>query len=217
MRMKKMSHYNEKNKGVALVSVLIVVSIAAGIFAAIMYYTLSSTEISGMQRKYQSSKEASIGAIEVMTKDILPRVITGSTLSGVVSGLAILPDIVPSVTANSARDVCFRTKLTSLTGSWPGGTCDSNPDPTVNSDIVFNLKGVGGSSRPFVVSMKIIDTVPGNSDKSGTVLELASGTVDNASGMISVQHFPFLYTLMTDARPQNSTTERANIEVLYAY
>jgi len=207
----------KKNKGVALISALIVVSIAAGIFTAVMYFALTGSEISGIQRKYQSSKEASLGAIDIMTKDILPRVITGTTLSGVVSGLAILPDIVPSVTANSAKDICFQAKLTSLTGSWPGGTCDSNPDPTVNSDIVFNLKGIAGSTRPFVVSMKIIDTVPGNSDKSGTVLEMATGTVDNASGMISVQHFPYLYTLMTDARPQNSTTERANIEVLYAY
>ncbi len=211
------SRHLRKEKGIALVTVLIVISISAGIFAAIMYYAMSGTEISGIQRKYQSSKEASIGAIDIVTKDILPRVLTGSNLSGVVSGLAILPDIVPSVTASSAKDVCFQTKLTSLTGSWPGGTCDSNPDATVNSDIVFNLKGVAGSTRPFVVSMKIIDTVPGNSDKSGTVLELGTGTVDNASGMISVQHFPYLYTLMTDARPQNSTTERANIEVLYAY
>ena len=67
------------------------------------------------------------------------------------------------------------------------------------------------------MSVKIVDTVTGNSDKTGTVLELASGVVDDASAIIKVQHFPYLYTIVTDARPQNSTTERANIEVLYAY
>lgn len=212
-----MSPHNKKNQGVALISALIVISISAGIFAAIMYFTVTGSEISGIQRKYQSSKEASIGALDIMTKDILPKVITGAALSSVVSGLTTYPDIIPAITANSAKDTCFQAKLTTLTGSWPGGTCDSGTDPTVNSDIVFNLKGVAGSTRPFVVSVKIIDTVPGNSDKSGTVLELGTGTVDNAAGVISVQHFPYLYTLMTDARPQNSTTERANIEVLYAY
>ena len=206
-----------RDSGVALVSALIVVSISAGIFAAIMYFTLSGTEISGTQRKYQSAKEASLGSIEIMTKDILPRVITGTNLSAAVAGLTTIPDIVPAIVANPARDACFRSKLTSLTGDWPGGECDSGTDPTVNSDIVFNLKGTAATTRPFVVSMKIIDTVPGNSDKSGTVLELGSGTVDDASGLISVQHFPFLYTLMTDARLQGSQAERANMEVLYAY
>lgn len=209
---------SRKNRGVALVTALIVISISAGIFAAIMYFAVTGTEISGIQRKYQSSKEASLGAIDVMTKDLLPRVIAGTDLSGAVSSMTILAGILPAVQADSAKDACFRAKLTTVTGSWPGGTCDSNPDATVNSDIVLNLKSnTAGTSKPFVVSMKIIDTVPGNSDKSGTTLELGAGTVDNAAGMISVQHFPYLYTIMTDARPQNSTTERANIEVLYAF
>lgn len=213
------SQLSKKNKGVALVTALIVISISAGIFAAIMYFAMTGTEISGIQRKYQSSKEASLGAIDVMTKDLLPRVIAGTDLSGAVSSMTILAGVLPAVQADSAKDACFRTKLTTVTANWgslPG--CDSNPDATVNSDIVFNLKSnTAGTSKPFVVSMKIIDTVPGNSDKSGTTLELGAGTVDNAAGMISVQHFPYLYTIMTDARPQSSTTERANIEVLYAF
>lgn len=205
----------KKTKGVAFVTVLIIISVSAGIFATIMYFTLSGTEISSIQRKYQSSKEASIGAIDVMTKDILPNVIIGTDLSAVVNLLS-KPGIVPVIQADSANDVCFRTKLTSLTGSW--GTCDSNPDPRINSDIIIHLKSVTApNSRPFVVSMKIVDTVPGNTDRSGIVLENAAGVVEGASGSIPVQHFPFLYTMMTDARPQGSTTERANIEVLYAY
>lgn len=204
------------NRGVALVSALIVVSVAAGIFVAIMYYAMTGTEISGLQRKYQSSKEASLGAIDIMTKDVLPRVISGTDLSAAVTGM-VLPSVLPAIQADATKDACFRAKLTAATSTWPGGTCDSGPDATVNSDIVFNLKSTSTSTRPFVVSLKIVDNVTGNSDKTGTVLELASGVVDDASAIIKVQHFPYLYTIVTDARPQNSTTERANIEVLYAY
>ena len=209
------------DRGVALVSALIVVSVAAGIFVAIMYYAMTGSEISNLQRKYQSSKEASLGAIDILTKDVLPRVISGTDLSAAVTGM-VLPSVLPAIQADATKDACFRAKLTGVTSTWvtstwPGGTCDSGPDATLNSDIVFNLKSTTTSTRPFVVSLKIVDTVTGNSDKTGTVLELASGVVDDASAIIKVQHFPFLYTIVTDARPQNSTTERANIEVLYAY
>jgi len=204
------------NRGVALISALIVVSISAGIFAAIMYYSMTASELSGLQRKYQSSKEASLGAIDILTKDVLPRVISGTELSAAVTGM-VIPSVLPAIQADAAKDACFRAKLTGVTSTWPGGTCDSGPDATVNSDIVFSLKSTSTSTRPFVVSMKILDTVTGNSDKTGTILETASGVVDDASSIIKIQHFPFLYTIMTDARPQNSTTERANIEVLYAY
>lgn len=196
--------------GVALVSALIVISVSAGIFAAIMYYAMTGSELSGLQRKYQSSKEASLGAIDILTKDILPRVVSGTQLSVAVNGM-VVPDILPTIQANALRDACFRAKLTSVTSAWPGGTCDSGSDARVNSDIVFNLKSTSASTRPFVVSMKIIDTVSGNSDTSGNVLEV------DESGLVKVQHFPFLYTIAADARPQNSTTERANIEILYAY
>ncbi|MFA5616580.1 MAG: hypothetical protein WDK95_06955 [Syntrophorhabdaceae bacterium] len=206
-----------RKKGVALVSALIVVSVAAGIFAAVMYFALTGTEISGLQRKYHSSKEASLGAIDVLTKDLLPRVLGGTTLSAAVASLFKPAAVLPAITADAAKDTCFTDKLTKSTSAWPGGTCDSGTDPTVNPDIVFNLKGKADQTKPYVVNMKIIDTVSGNSDKTGVVLDLGSGVVDDASALIRIQHFPFLYTIVTDARQQGSTTERANIEVLYAY
>lgn len=204
-------------RGVALVSALIVVSVAAGLFAAIMYFALTGTEISGLQRKYHSSKEASLGAIDVMTKDLLPKVLGGTNLSAAVTALVKPAAVMPAVTADSVKDACFTAKLTTATSSWPGGTCDSGTDATSNPDLVFNLKGKSDQTKPYVVNMKIIDTVSGNSDKTGVFLDVGSGVVDDASSIIRIQHFPFLYTIVTDARQQGSTSERANIEVLYAY
>ncbi|MEN6615666.1 MAG: antitoxin [Syntrophorhabdus sp.] len=203
-------------RGVALVTSLMVISIAAGIFAAVMYFALTGTEISNLQRKYQSSKEASLGAIDVFTKDILPRTMSGTNLSTAISGMAV-PGVMPLIQANVGQDPCFKEKLSKPTAQWSAGLCNNNPDPLVNSDIVFNLKSASAATRPYVVNVKIIDTVKGNSDKSGMVLEIAGGVVDDRTGMVEVRHYPWLYTIVTDARPQNSTTERANIEVLYAY
>ncbi|MHB8110124.1 MAG: hypothetical protein ACYDHW_08840 [Syntrophorhabdaceae bacterium] len=205
-----------RGKGVALVTSLIVISVAAGIFAAVMYYALTGSEISGLQRKYQSSKEASLGAIDIFTKDILPRTVSGTNLSAAITGMAV-PSVMPSIQANTGQDLCFKEKLSKPTAQWTAGLCNSSPDPLVNSDIVFNLKSGSTATRPYVVNVKIIDTVKGNSDKSGVVLEIAGGVVDDRTGMVEVRHYPWLYTIVTDARPQNSTTERANIEVLYAY
>ncbi len=206
-----------REKGVALVMALIVVSVAAGIFAAVMYFSLTGTEVSGLQRKYQTSKEASLGAVDVLTKDLLPRVLGGTTLSSAVGSLVKPAAVLPVVAVDAGKDTCFMTKLTTTTSGWPGGTCDSGSDPITNPDIVFNLKGKSDQVKPYVVSMKIIDTVSGNSDKTGVVLDLGSGVVDDASSLIRIQHFPFLYTIVTDARQQGSTAERVNIEVLYAY
>ena len=91
-------------RGVALVSALIVVSVAAGLFAAIMYFALTGTEISGLQRKYQSSREASLGAIDVLTKDLLPRVMGGTNLSAAVSALVKPAAVMPAITADAAKD-----------------------------------------------------------------------------------------------------------------
>lgn len=206
-----------REKGVALVMALIVVSVAAGIFAAVMYFALTGTEVSGLQRKYQSSKEASLGAIDVLTKDLLPRVMGGTNLSAAVAALIKPAAVLPAITADTGKDACFTAKLMTSTSDWPGGTCESGTDPTLNPDVVFNLKGKSDQTKPYVVSMKIIDTISGNSDKTGVVLDLGSGVVDDASSLIRIQHFPFLYTIVTDARQQGSTLERANIEVLYAY
>jgi len=204
--------------GVALILVLVIVVISAGLLAAIMYYALTGSEISGLQRKYQTSKEASLGAIEIFTKDIVPSVLRDQSLglSGIVGDLTQGVGIVNSVTAVSSN-ACFWSKLNSPSASWSAGCVDpTNPDPGSGTDITFKLRSASGSSRPFEVDLKIIDTVRGNSDMSGVSL-VTAGVVESAASTISTRHFPYLYTIEVQGQPENSTTERANFEILYAY
>lgn len=209
-------------EGMALVLVLIIIVISSGLLGAIMYYALTGTEMSGLQRKYETSKEASLGAIDIFTKELMPRVITeqgSSTLSSVVAGLNSVPGIVNSVVAPSTNDACFISKLTSATASWSGcgtdaKTTNANNDP----DITFNLLSTAGG-HPFEVKLKIIDTVDGNSSNSPVNLGGSSGVVPAMQATKAIIHHPYLYTMVSEAKVQGSgsTSERVNFEVLYAY
>ena len=88
-------------------------------------------------------------------------------------------------------------------------------DPASNPDITFNLLSVAGG-RPYTVAVKIIDTSTGNSDLSGVFLD-SGGVVSEGGGTIATRHFPYLYTIASEGKLQASTTEKANLEILYAY
>ena len=125
-----MRHYMiQKNggvKGMALVMVLMIVVISAGLLAVVMYFAMTGSEISGIQRKYQSSKEASLGAADIMTREIIPRVLfVGPTtgLSDVTASFQTILSTVPAVPG--ASNACFYNKLTTLTTVWTGCVADS--------------------------------------------------------------------------------------------
>ena len=202
--------------GVALVLVLMIVVISAGLLAAIMYYALSGSEISGLQRKYETSKEASLGAIDILTKELVPRSLNEGGLSAVVATFSS-GAVLNSVTVGSCS-ACFAQKLTLPTANWTAcGVLASatNTDATISPDVTFNLLSASGS-RPYVVQMKIVDTAMGNSNMNGPSLE-GEGVVESGLGEITAQHFPYLYTITSEGKLANSTTERANFEILYAY
>jgi hypothetical protein len=204
-------------KGMALVMALITVTVSAGLLAVVMYFAMSGSEISGLQRKYQSSKEASLGAVDILTKEFIQRVIAGQNIGG---QRAI--DILGSFTwgTNSAlvntTNQCFYRKLTVSTATWIADGCGTANDtnPANSPDVTFNL--LSADNRSYQIRTKIIDTVTGNSNMSGVILE-GLGVTESGSGLITVKHNPYLYTIATQGQLPNSTTERANLEVLYAY
>jgi type II secretory pathway component PulK len=78
-------------KGMALVMVLVIVTVTAGMLAVIMYYSMTGSEVSGIQRRYQSAKEASLGAMDVVTKEIITRVLQQNVVGGATQDLRSLP------------------------------------------------------------------------------------------------------------------------------
>ena len=199
----------------ALLVVLVIIVITAGLAVTVLYFITKQTEISGLQKRYQTAKEASLGAVEVFTKEVIPATISGTTaLSAKVGAF----NSISTATATAvASDACFSGtsgKLKKSTASW-STDCVSTSDITTSADLKFTLKSTSG--QPFDVYAKIVDTVTGNSNTSGIFLEGGGGAGDTGSGVIPVQHFPYMYTIEVLGQQQQNPSERAHLEVLYAY
>jgi len=194
--------YNER--GVALVTVLLLALIGLGITLAALYMVGRGIQISGLFKRYETALEASHGAADFVVKEFIPNKI------GEVP-LATLGNY-GGIVAYNIDDACFTNKLTLPTASW--GCSDTSLDPTNSPDMTLTLAATGGT--PFRVFTKIVDTVPGNTSTSGIMLE-GMGVVESGSGIITPQHFPYMYRIEVRGERQTNPDERANLSVLYAY
>jgi hypothetical protein len=202
-----------EKKGAALITVVALIVVTSAMVAAVYYFIRRGIEVSGLQKKYQTAREASLGGLDVFTKEILPMAISGTTLANVVASFNTITSAQVQQGA-TATDACFSDKLLKTTASWAGG-CSSTLDAKSNPDIRFTVSGIA-PARPFDVYTKIIDTVAGNSSTSGITLE-GQGAAESQTGMITSQHFPYMYRMEVQSERQNDATEKANFTVLYAY
>lgn len=204
------------NKGAALVVVLAVVVMSTAMFAVVLYFMQKGTETSGLELRYETAKDASLGAMDVLAKEVIPlaisiaRVAPSTSLTTTLGNFSSISSA--TVTANTT-DACFSDKLLKSTASWASG-CSSSADPKTSADVVFTLSSTG--SQPFTVYTKIVDTVSGNSNTSSVQLE-GAGVAESSGAMVSVQHFPYMYSMEVQGERQQNPSERANFEALYAY
>ncbi len=204
-------------KGVALVMVLMIMAISAAMVAVVLFFIQKGTEISAIEKKYATAKEASLGGVEIFTKEVIPlAIVTASTTpaSSLTAALANFTTITSATVTAVATNACFSDKLLKSTANW-ASTCSSTSDPKTSPDVRFTLSGVS-PAVPFDVYTKITDTVKGNTNTGGVVLE-GGGTAETGGGMISMQHFPYMYHMEVQGERQLNPNERSNFEVLYAY
>jgi hypothetical protein len=204
-----MGYNNEK--GIALVTALLLTLIGLAIILAAIYFVTQGTKMSGLQKRYATALEASHGGLEIITQNIIPKTIGGTNLSS----LAIT-----GVLNAAVADTCFSAKLTQPASNWypPTGTCNiasNNLNPLNSPDIQLTLNGVVNSAN-LLVSVKIVDTEPGNTDTSGISL-LGSGVVGAQSGIITPQHIPYLYRVEVEGQRQTNPDEKASLSAVYAY
>lgn len=203
-----------ENKGIALVTSLMITLISLVIVTALLYMITRGTQMSAQQKKYKTSLEASYGGTEILTKDVFPLILRNYSSATLNSDL--------TATFNSGigninlqvitTQNCLQSKLTKPTASWPSG-CSNLPEPKKSPDMTFTLSASTGN--PFIVYSKIVDTTSGNSDLSG--LQLEGSGVSEGSSVLTPQHFPYVYRLEVQGERQANATAQANIEVLYAY
>jgi hypothetical protein len=217
------------DKGIALVTVLVLSLISLAIVAALIFLVTTGSRVSGFNKRYETAREAGYGGIEVIRalikkqgdlsslKDKLDKLgsMTSSDLKGCDCGDTTDPD---NVTLPISNDNCLCRKLCSPTlktdGSNNWKTCDKSMDPTSNYDLIFELSGLG---TDYDVYAKIVDTSLGNTDLSG--LNLGGTAVVASSGTIAAPPDPYLYAIEITSQDKvyPSRKERARLSVLYAY
>lgn len=203
----------KNEKGVALITALLVAVVGLAMVAALMIMVQSGIWSSGSQKRYHTALEASYGALDIVTKDIIPRAV-GNIAGTSLSSLGNYSGLINAQTT----DACFTTKLTTLNigTSWSAAcTINNLLTATANPDIVFRFQFP--ALQPNIdVFAKIVDTVPGNSSTSGVQLE-GDGVVSSGSGVVTPQHLPYMYRIEIQGQNAANPRENAQLSVLYAY
>jgi hypothetical protein len=204
-------HMLRNENGVAMVTSLVLTLISLAITIMLLNMVIMGTKMSASQKRYRNALQASYGGVEVFTKEVIPRLFEGylpSQLAAKISNIGLNP---------IADNDCMQQKLNSSVTGWTSCQAGSTTaDPKVLPDMSFRLNGLPTESD-FTVFIKIIDTVPGNSDTSNiNYLDPGNSVVGNAGG-ISPQHLPSLFTIEVQGERTANPQEKAHLSVLYAY
>jgi len=213
-------------KGIALVMILILAAISLVIMGGLLYMITSSTQISGMQKRYKSGLEAGIGGAEVAYQFIALRTDDPTPLINLLSSIN---PVITTQTTCSGTDISgtsftgatggLAAKLMTPTETWTNCddtvSIDPNTACTTSScsyDMRFDL---GTSPNQYRVYAKIVDTVEGNSAPDYGLG--GKGVVVSGSSEVVVVSMPYLYTMEMDAENTSNPSERAKLSILYQY
>lgn len=219
-------------KGIALATVLVLSLIALVIISTLLYLVLQGTKYSGFLKRYETAREAGIGAAEIAGAAIAGR---GNLVIPAGGGnyyvnlakacdcgdpLVASDSTFSDGTALTGNYICLCAKLCDPTASWPS-SCSSTMDPVSYPDIpAFDLAGIGGAD--YRVFAQIVDTTIGNSDLSTEQLG-GSGVASSSASVISAPPVPYLYRIEINSQSKASATagsektERSRLSVLYAF
>lgn len=206
----------DNDKGVALVTSLMLTVLTFTISMVMLYMVLQSTRISGAHKRYKNALDAAVGGVDIVTLDALPYLIgfasdpTGSTLIDRLNGSM-------NLTATSGvSDACLQAKLTSKVWGAACGVASANINPKDTPDMSFTLQSqVPGFNAPsgYTVYTKIVSTTPGSTDMSGRNLEGQSTTGAPPADVGA----PYLYRIEVSSEKVTNPSERADLSILYAY
>lgn len=186
-------------RGLALVSALILGLIGMLMVASLLLMVDSGTFISGSKKRYQMALSAAHGGMNFFAKEIIQRGLGGTNLSAMGSYGTL--NLTPSI-SNADMDKKLRK-----TGRLNDGTYPNN---TLDATVTFVLP----PGPNIAVNTTIVSTSRGNSGTSSNLLQ-GGGVVNNNSGTITPQHFPYIYQIETQGR--GAASENARLASLYAY
>lgn len=197
------------NKGIALLTALMMMVIILSIILGVMYLITENIKGSAARKTYRNVVEASYGGADLVAKEIIPQLFNNISTS-------ILSSSLNSIHASFASSACLRNKMENAPTNWSssGTTCNSGINPKVNPDMSFELSGVDGQG--FTVYTKIIDTTPGVPYSAGTSQLVGGGVAESSAGStLKLDHY--VYRIEISGERTVRPAEKSNISVLYEY
>lgn len=197
------------DKGIALVTALLLTVLSLSIIIALLYVISAQTTMSGAHKRYKNSLEASHGAVRILTREVIPMMFSAS------DPRTSLTNEFASIQFDMVSNDCFKQKMVLPSSEWSScGESSRTLDPKQGPDATFKLRGAGGPG--FKVFAKIVETTPGNTNVSGLDLDNGIGVTGITPG-ISPKHLPYLYRIETEGESALNPREKANLTVVYSY
>jgi len=204
-------------KGVALVTALMLTLVMLAICMTLLYMVMQSTKSSASHKRYSTAVAASYGGTEII-KDVIPRLMSYSSVGSALPAMTGFNSVGLAFPQASSDLDCLKQKLKSQTADWSACSgANKTVDARSKPDFTFSLNGLT-PGQGYKVYTKIVSTVAGNSDMSGVdYLESGLGVAQAGGGVIAPQHFPSLFTIEVTGEKAYQAKERAELSVLYAY
>lgn len=197
--------------GAALITALMLTMLTLVIALTLLTMITAGTRVSGSQKRYRSSLAAAQGGAELLAAEIVPRLLQGGTLAQLEEDYALI-DL-------QLQDAgCLKQKLEQPVGGWNKcSAAQASTDPAQAPDVSFRLAGKS-PAKGFLVTSKIVETIPGNSDASGSDLLDPGGAVSSRDETVRPRHVPAMYNVSVQGvREEAGSREKARLSVLYAY
>jgi hypothetical protein len=200
-------------QGITLMTALLFTMICLVMMLGLMQILITATQGSGSRKSYHNSLESAYGGVELVTREFIPRLYQNYS-----TGLGPLLSTFGGNGGNginlTVNKESLKLKLAKPTAEW--GPLSRSPDAKEAPDLQFLLKGSASQNR-YRIYVKIVETVPGNSDNTGTdFIDSGSGVTGDGAG-IAMKHTPTFYTLEVQGESAVNPEERAMLSVLYAY
>jgi hypothetical protein len=193
--------------GAALITALMLTMLSLVIAMALLSTVTMGTRISASQKRYRSALSAAQGGVELLTQELFTRLFVDAADS--------LKNDFSAVELQLPQYGCLQQKLNNPTAKW--GDCDASADPAKSPDLTLRLSGPA-KDKGFNVSVKIVDSVPGNSDKGGIDYLDTGMSAAGKDEVIHPQHVPGIYSLAVQGEKQGGDQrEKARLSVLYSY
>jgi hypothetical protein len=210
MKFKQIANVARDERGIALVTALLLTMISLAMTISLLYMISAGITTTGSIKRYRTAVEAAYGGTELITKDMIPFILQNYSSATLIGSLQSTYSNASAVV--SATQQCLQAKITKSTANWPA-TCSNTLNPMSKTDITITLPGA--NNQPFNVYAKIVDTVAGNTDLSG--VQLLGGGVTASQSFITPQPMPFVYRIEVQGQRQNNPLEKSDVSVLYAY